>query len=65
MPSDRVIEMLFYHIGALLPTQLLIPLLEFELIRQTTYFQLAKVRANFKCLSKFELNLLRSCHVTV
>ena len=26
MPSDRVIEMLFYHIRALLPTQLLIPL---------------------------------------
>jgi len=24
MPSDRVIEMLFYHIRALLPTQLLI-----------------------------------------
>ena len=25
--SDRLIEMLFYHIRALLPTQLLIPLL--------------------------------------
>ena len=27
--------------------------------------EFAKMRANFKCLSKFELNLLRFCHVTV
>ena len=28
-------------------------------------FEFAKMRINFKCLSKFELNLLRFCHVTV
>ena len=38
--------------------------LDLELIRQTTYFYLAKVREISKCLSKFELNLLRFCHVT-
>jgi len=43
--SDRVIEMLFYHIRALLPTQLLIPLVWFEAVGASLPTSLGEVES--------------------